>query len=41
MKEMIKKKGNLSAPALDNLTHPILKYERDDLQKIPKTLERM
>jgi hypothetical protein len=29
MKNLIRTRGNLSAPGLDNLTNPIVKFERD------------
>jgi hypothetical protein len=29
MKDVITKKGNLSAPGLDKLTYPIFKYEKN------------
>jgi hypothetical protein len=34
MIEAISKKGNLSAPGLDKLTYPILKYEKDDAAEL-------
>jgi hypothetical protein len=34
MLEAISKKGNLSAPGLDKLTYPILKYEKDDAAEL-------
>jgi hypothetical protein len=34
MIEAISKKRNLSAPGLDKLTYPILKYEKDDAAEL-------
>jgi hypothetical protein len=42
IKEVIKRKGNLSAPGLDKLTYPILKYIPDEsAQLISKVMSMM
>jgi hypothetical protein len=42
IKEVIKRKGNLSAPSLDKLTYPILKYIPDETaQLISKVMSMM
>jgi hypothetical protein len=38
MREAITKKGNLSAPGLDKLTYPILKYEKNDAAELMVTI---
>jgi hypothetical protein len=41
MRDAITKKGNLSAPGLDKLTYPILKYEKDDAAELMVTIMNM
>jgi hypothetical protein len=45
LKESIMRKGNLSAPSIDKLTYPILKFEKDDaadlLVNIMRTMIRL
>jgi hypothetical protein len=41
MKDAIVKKGNLSAPGLDKLTYPILKYEKDNAAELMVVIMKM
>jgi hypothetical protein len=41
MREAITKKDNLSAPGLDKLTYPILKYENDDAAELMVVIMNM
>jgi hypothetical protein len=41
LKEVITKKENLSAPGLDKLTYPILKYEKDNAAELMIAMRNM